>query len=60
MQRAILRQTLTILTEALRSGEIVDLPFDWGVPFDWPSFMTSLREMLEAEAGLPQEWNPRK
>jgi D-proline reductase (dithiol) PrdB len=60
MQRAILRQTLMILTMATVPGEIVDLPYDWGEPFDWPSFMTSLQEMVEGKTGLPQGWKPGK
>jgi hypothetical protein len=58
MQRAILKETLTILTTAITPGEIVDLPYEWDEPFGWPSFMTSMQEMLEAEVGSLKEWKP--
>jgi len=58
MQRRILRDALNLLVTAINPGEIVDLPYDWGEPFDWLSFRESLKEMLETEGGPVQEWKP--
>ena len=60
MQKGILRDALTILVTATSPGEIVDLPYEWHEPFDWPDFRESLKEMLEAEARPVQEWKPGK
>ncbi|OGP49975.1 MAG: hypothetical protein A2Y79_14780 [Deltaproteobacteria bacterium RBG_13_43_22] len=60
MQRGILRDTLTLLVTAASPGQIVDLSYEWGEPFDWPGFRESLKEMLEVEGGPVQEWKPVK
>jgi hypothetical protein len=60
MQKNILRDALTILLTATSPGEIVNLPYEWDEPFDWPGFRESLKEMLEAEGRPVQEWKPGK
>ena len=37
LQTAILRDTLKVLSSAQMPGEIVDLPYEYGEPFDWES-----------------------
>jgi D-proline reductase (dithiol) PrdB len=58
MQKRILQEALTILVTATSPGEIVELPFEWNEPFDWPGFMEDLKEMLEAEGRPIQAWKP--
>ena len=56
----ILRDTLHLLTTASVPGEVVDLPYEWGEPFDWESYMSELDAMLKEEGAVVQEWTPRK
>jgi hypothetical protein len=58
MQKGILREALTILETSISPGEIVDLPYEWDEPFDWPYFMQSLKQMLEMEEKTIQPWQP--
>ena len=60
LQRGILEAALEILRTAAAPGEIVTLPFEWGEPFDWPYFMTTMQEMLAAEGNALQELKPQK
>jgi D-proline reductase (dithiol) PrdB len=58
LQMNILRAALDLLVKASTPGEIVDLPFEWGYPFDWKSYMHDLDEMLKEEGIQVQEWTP--
>ncbi len=58
LQTSILMNTLNILTTASAPGEIVDLPHEWGEPFDWDSYQRDMREMLDQEATELQKWAP--
>lgn len=58
MQKSILQDALTLLQTATNPGEIVDLPYEWDEPFDWTVYRESLKEMLEAEGTIAQEWKP--
>jgi hypothetical protein len=60
MQKGILRDALSLLVTATSPGEILDLPYEWDEPFDWPGFRRSMEEMLEAEAKPVQAWRPGK
>jgi hypothetical protein len=60
LQMRILRDALNILNSASKPGEIVDLPHEWGGPFDWPGFMQDLMQMLEEEGSPVQEWKPKE
>ncbi len=60
MQKGILRDALSLLVTATRSGEIFDLSYEWDEPFDWSNYRKSMEEMLEAEARPVQEWKPGK
>jgi len=59
LQRSILLDALRVLAEASAPGEIVDLPYEWGEPFDFSGFLKSLEEMLREEGASVQEWKPQ-
>jgi len=59
LQMSILKATLDVLVNASTPGEIVDLPFEWGFPFDWKTYMHDLDVMLKEEGLLAQEWTPK-
>jgi D-proline reductase (dithiol) PrdB len=58
LQTSILRAALEVLVNASTPGEIVDLPFAWGSPFDWKSYMHDLDAMVKEEGIQAQEWKP--
>jgi hypothetical protein len=60
LQKGILQDALNLLVTATSPGEIVDLSYEWDEPFDWLGFRESLKEMLEAEGSMAQEWKPAK
>lgn len=49
LQMGILQDALEVLVKAKVPGEVLDLPYEWGEPFDWKSYERDLKEMLEAE-----------
>jgi hypothetical protein len=59
LQMSILKAALDVLVNATTPGEIVDLPFEWGSPFDWESYMHDLDVMLKEEGVQAQEWAPK-
>lgn len=58
LQFRILQSALGVLATASTPGEIVDLPYEWGEPFDWKGFMKDMEEMLNEEGSAIQEWKP--
>jgi len=38
-------------------GQLLDLPYEWGVPFSWASFEKDIAEML-SEEGQPLNTYP--
>ncbi len=58
LQLSILKAALDVLVTASKPGDIVDLPFSWGEPFSWQSFMSDLEAMLKEEGSEVQEWTP--
>jgi hypothetical protein len=60
LQRAILRDALEWLEEAKIPGQIKDLPYEWGEPFDWNSYLKDIDEMIKEEGHSRQEWKPKK
>ncbi len=60
LQTRILKDTLNVLATAAHPGEIVDLPYEWEMPFDFSDFLKNLEYMLQEEGGTPQEWQPNK
>ena len=59
LQTSILKAALEVLVSASAPGEIVDLPFAWGSPFDWKSYMHDLDVMLQEGGTQAQEWTPK-
>jgi len=59
LQMSILKAALDVLVIASTPGEIVDLPFEWGSPFDWKNYMDDLDVMLKEEGIQGQEWAPK-
>jgi len=53
LQRKILKDTLQLLERAAEPGKIVDLPYEWGAPFDWEKNIKDIMEMLMAEGKIP-------
>ena len=58
LQLDILKASISLLETATTPGEIVDLPFEWGEPFSWQSFMSDLDAMLKEEGSEVQKWTP--
>ena len=59
LQTRILKDTLSVLETASSSGEVVDLPYEWGEPFSFESIFENMREMYEEEGSFIQEWKPK-
>ena len=58
LQTAILKDALGVLNSATSPGEIVDLPYEWGEPFDFSAFLKGIEQMLQQEGGRVQTWQP--
>jgi D-proline reductase (dithiol) PrdB len=56
LQLDILRATLDVLVRASTPGEIVALPFEYGEPFSWKSYMEDMEAMLKQEGTEAQTW----
>jgi len=52
LQMRILQDALEALVKSKVPGEVLDLPYEWGEPFDWESYERDLKEMLEQEGQL--------
>jgi len=48
-QLRILKDALTVLVTATTPGDIVDLPYEWDEPFDFPGFLRDMQDMIQAE-----------
>ena len=59
LQIRILKDALEVLVSATVPGQIVDLPYEWGAPFDWKSYWHDLDEMIQEEGIQAQEWKPK-
>jgi hypothetical protein len=59
MQTRILKDALDVLVTATTPGQLADMPYQWDEPFDWPSFMKDVQEMLEQRGEPMQEWKPK-
>jgi D-proline reductase (dithiol) PrdB len=60
LQMQILKDALGTLVKARDPGEIVDLPYEWGAPFDWESYERDLVAMLKEEGQPVPDWGPKK
>ena len=59
LQLGVLRATLDVLVNASTPGVIVDLPFEWEVPFSWQDYGADMDAMLKEEAIQAQAWTPK-
>ena len=57
LQMNILRDALQALATLPTPGELIDLPYEWGEPFDWASFERDVMDML-IEEGEPLQTYP--
>ena len=55
----ILKSALDVLVKSTTPGDLVDLPHEWGTPFDWKSYWHDLDEMIKEEGIQAQEWKPK-
>ena len=60
LQVRILKETLTVLSTATEPGKVVDLPYEWGEPFEWADYSKDIQAMLDEEGGVAQEWKTRE
>jgi hypothetical protein len=60
LQTSILKDALGILVSAKKPGQIVDLPYEWGEPFDAETVERKRRETLEEEGITIQDWGVNK
>ncbi len=60
MQTQILKDALNVLVTAKNPGDIVDLPYQWDRPFDFPGFLEDIQDMVKEEDGTLQEWKPKE
>ncbi len=58
LQNRILKDALNVLVTVSTPGEIVALPYEWDVPFNWEDFKNDLAEMFEEEESMVQTWEP--
>ena len=58
-QTSILKDVFRVLLEA-GPGELIDLPYEWGEPFDWSHFKKNVREAIEGEGETFKEWKPKE
>jgi len=60
LQMSILRDSLALLETAEKPGQLLELPYDWGEPFDWESYNQDVAQMIQDEGIPPQDWEPKK
>ncbi len=58
LQMNILRDTLNFLEKASEPGQMFELTYEWGEPFDWESYHRDVAQMIEEEGIPPQDWKP--
>jgi hypothetical protein len=58
LQTRIVEDALNLLATARTPGSIVDLPYEWGEPFDFAGFLRGMEDMLREENITVQEWKP--
>ena len=60
LQLSILRDSLAFLSEAGGPGQMLELPYRWGEPFDWESYFADVDEMIREEGIALQDWKPAR
>lgn len=59
LQMVILRDTLAFLEKVEEPGQVLELPHEWGEPFDWESYSRAVAQMIQEE-GIPlQDWKAK-
>ena len=58
LQTQILRDTLDVLVNAKTPGTLVDLTYQWGEPFDWNTYLSDVKEMVDEEKALSENLIP--
>jgi hypothetical protein len=51
---------LQYFVSASEPGEVLDLDYEWGEPFDFESSFKAVEEMIKEEGWPRQEWVPQK
>jgi len=60
LQKNILKDALNFLETAQSPGQMLELPYEWGEPFNWESYGRDVARMIEEE-GIPlQDWKPKR
>ncbi|MBW2092865.1 MAG: hypothetical protein JRI34_12190 [Deltaproteobacteria bacterium] len=60
LQMNILKDTLNFLETAKIPGQMLELPYKWGEPFDWEGFRRDVAQMIQEEGIPPQDWKPKR
>ena len=60
LQRRILQDALEALVKLSNSGQMIDLSYQWGEPFDWKSYWQGVEDMIREEKLPPKDWVPKK
>ena len=58
LQTQILKDTLDVLVSAKTPGTLVDLTWEWGEPFDWNTYLSDVKEMVDEGKGPLQKIDP--
>ena len=59
LQKNILKDTLSFLETVPKPGQMLELPYEWGEPFDWESYGRDVTEMIQEEGVPPQDWKAK-
>ncbi len=60
LQIDILKDTLAFLEKVENPGQVLELPYEWGEPFDWESYNRDVAQMIQEEGIPPQDWGPKE
>lgn len=60
LQMKILKDTLAFLEYAENPGQVIELAYQWGEPFDWESYSRDVAQMIQEEGIPSQDWKVKK
>jgi hypothetical protein len=60
LQVSILKDALSFLETAQTPGQMLELPYEWGKPFDWETYSRDVAQMIQEEDIPLQDWKPKK
>ena len=60
LQMNILKDALNFLETARTPGQMLELPYSWGEPFDWDGFQRDVAQMIQEENIPSQNWKPKE